>query len=55
MGEPPRVGQHQLVNSRHPGRQHRLELIPRLNAFDDRKHEVERALVSHATFRTHID
>jgi hypothetical protein len=33
------------VDGRHLGRKHRLELIPRLNTFDDRQHEIEPALV----------
>jgi hypothetical protein len=36
----------------HLRRQHRLELIPRLNTFHYRKHEIEAALVSFASSRT---
>jgi hypothetical protein len=33
-------------------RQHRLELLPRLNAFHNGKHEIEFVLVNLASFRT---
>ena len=40
------------VDGRHLGRKHCLELIPRLNTFDDRQHEIEPVLVDVLTAST---
>jgi hypothetical protein len=42
------------VNGGHLRRQHRLELIPRLDAFDHGQHEIQLALVGLAALRTRI-
>jgi len=40
LGEAPRGGERRDVDGGHLGRQHRLDLIARLDALDDGQHEI---------------
>ena len=55
MGQATREGHGRYVDHRHLGRKHGLELIPRLNTFDDGQHEIEPALVDVLTVPICVD
>jgi hypothetical protein len=43
------------MNGRHLGSEHRLNLITRLNAFDDGEHEIDSVLVRFGALRSSVD